>query len=458
MARYLPQYLNVMKTFSQQQHKTSFLDNSKEAPKMRILKIIHGYPPHYNAGSEVYTQSIVRELSKRHEIFVVSRIENPFERDFHVHKEEKANITFYFVNFPNSRDGYNIPAFNEVFHYILKEIQPEVVHIGHLNHLSTGIVPVIKRYQIPILYTLHDYWLMCPRGQFLQRNITKGKFYEHCDGQEDEKCADECYQMYFNSETDRQYYIHWVKRRMQHMKTIAKQIDLFHAPSKYLMHKFIYEFGIPKEKIFYLDYGFPTHYLKPVENKVRDVFTFGYIGRIIPAKGVHLLIQAFKKIQLPSKLIIWGRMNYQTKMAMENLAKGSYNPIVFAGEYQNDKIVQEVFQKINCLVVPSIWAENSPLVIHEAQACRIPVITANYGGMKEYVQHKVNGLLFEFRNLNDLYEKMLFAIKNPKTMIALGKRGYLYSPDGNVPSIEEHCRTLEVIYKKLLTTSKCLTT
>ncbi|MCX7997555.1 MAG: glycosyltransferase, partial [Leptospiraceae bacterium] len=94
--------------------------------------------------------------------------------------------------------------------------------------------------------------------------------------------------------------------------------------------------------------------------------------------------------------------------------------------------------------------ENSPLVIHEAQQCKIPVITANFGGMKEYVQHKVNGLLFDHRNKEDLTAQMLFALENPDFMKTLGKRGYLYSEDGNVVSIEKHCKELVQIYKSLI--------
>ena len=67
-------------------------------------------------------------------------------------------------------------------------------------------------------------------------------------------------------------------------------------------------------------------------------------------------------------------------------------------------------------------SENSPLVIHEAQSCKVPVITADFGGMKEYVQHNVNGLLFEHRNANSLAEQMKFSVSNPDKMKTLGEK------------------------------------
>ena len=49
----------------------------------------------------------------------------------------------------------------------------------------------------------------------------------------------------------------------------------------------------------------------------------------------------------------------------------------------------EVFNQVDAIVVPSIWLENSPLVIHEALEAKVLVITAAAGGMQEYIQHEV---------------------------------------------------------------------
>lgn len=143
-------------------------------------------------------------------------------------------------------------------------------------------------------------------------------------------------------------------------------------------------------------------------------------------------------------------MEGQNSLALKNLAEDSQNKIEFCGEYQNQNISTDVFEYTDCIVVPSIWAENSPLVIHEAQAAKIPVITANFGGMSEYVKHKVNGLLFEHRNFEKLYEQMESAIENKQEFSELGKKGYLYSKNGEVQSIGEHCKKLEEIYKPLI--------
>ena len=425
---------------------------------MHILKIIHGYPPQYNAGSEVYSQSICIELSKYHKISVFTREENLYAPCFSIREEKiNENLTLYLVNHPQGKDGYRHQQMDDIFTSLLKKLEPNIAHIGHLNHLSTGLVDVLNLFKIPIVYTLHDFWLMCPRGQFLTRSIgnPKGNF-QLCTHQNDRKCATDCYKVYFsgikeNEASDIEQWESWVHHRMKEVKRIVSKIDLFIAPSKYLENRFVQDFCIPKEKIIYLDYGFPTQYLLPTQKiSANEPYTFGYIGTHIPAKGVNLLIEAFKRLEQPAILKIFGRENGQSTKALRVMASSSKNKIEFLGEYINQNLVNDVFSKVDCIVVPSIWGENSPLVIHEAQACKIPVITADFGGMKEYVAHKVNGLLFKHREVESLAEQLNFAVSNPEKMKNLGKVGYLYSENGLIPNIEEHCKQLVSIYQKVI--------
>jgi len=441
---------------------------------MHILKIIHGYPPEYNAGSEVYTQSICNELTKYHKVTVFSREENPYKPDFELrYKRETENLDFYLVNMAQGKDGFRHRELDERFAGLISRIQPDVAHIGHLNHLSTGIVDELNKQNIPVVFTLHDFWLMCPRGQFLQRNSDGKQVWQLCDIQNHYNCATICYkplhsghrrqadkqinrniQNQFQSSpdglNDEEYWKSWIEARMTETLAIVDKVDLFISPSNYLRNRFIDDFGLPKSKIIYLDYGFPTEYLTQTEkSSENNEFTFGYIGTHLPAKGLNQLIEAFKQVQGPSTLKIFGRNNGQSTAALKQLAATSKNRIDFAGEYINNNLANDVFSKVDCIVVPSIWAENSPLVIHEAQACKIPVITADFGGMKEFVQHRVNGLLFEHRNVSSLTEQMNFAAQHPLLMNQLGQKGYLYSDDGRIPDIREHCKDLEGIYKNV---------
>lgn len=424
---------------------------------MHILKIIHGYPPNYNAGSEVYSQSICNELSKYHKVSVFTREENLYAPCFSIREQKvKENLTLYIVNNPQGKDGYRHKQMDNNFAELVKQLNPDIAHIGHVNHLSTGLIDELNKLNIPIVYTLHDFWLMCPRGQFLTRSIGKENNFQLCEQQNDKKCATDCYKVYFsgreeNENLEIEKWSNWVHQRMIETRAFIDKVNLFIAPANYLRDRFMDDFGLPEGKIIYLDYGFPTEYLTPTEKSKDKVnYTFGYIGTHIPAKGVNLLIEAFKQIQEPATLKIFGRPNGQSTNALKELALTSKNKIEFLGEYINQNLVSQVFANVDCIVVPSIWAENSPLVIHEAQACKVPVITADFGGMQEYVQHHINGLLFKHRNVNSLFEQLRYAVKNPEKMQRLGEKGYLFSTDGRVPNIQDHCKELEQIYNKFI--------
>lgn len=425
---------------------------------MRILKVIHGYPPNYNAGSEVYSKTVCEEFAKMgHSVSVFTREENLYEKDFSIRKDiVHDNLVIYTINNPQGKDGYAYKKMDEAFGRLLETQRPDIAYIGHLNHLSIGIVDELFRRRIPIVFMLHDFWLMCPRGQFLMRSIGRDDDFALCDRQIDRNCACNCYEVYFSGndsdrECDIDHWSTWIHRRMDCVRSLVEKVNLFIAPSKYLMGRFVNEFGIAQDKIRYLDYGFPQDYLTVLDKtKSNGTYTFGYIGTHIAAKGVNLLIKAFLGVTGNCALRIYGRDNGQSTAALKKMAQGAINKIDFCGEYQNDHIVQDVFEKVDCIVVPSIWGENSPLVIHEAQECHIPVITAGYGGMGEYVHHKINGLLFKHRDAQSLKEQMQWALNNRDQMALYGSRGYLYTNDGHTISVAQHCQDLIRIFNNVI--------
>ena len=232
---------------------------------MKVLQVIHGYPMRYNAGSEVYTQGLCQALANRHEVHVFTRQENAFLPEYEVQRETDPSdprISLHVINMARARDGYSHREVDGAFAGLLDELQPDVVHVGHLNHLSTSLVFPARQRGIPVVFTLHDYWLMCPRGQFIQMYEDRGQQpWPVCDGQDDRKCAVRCYRRYFGNnddefERDAAHWTGWVNRRMAHVRQVCDAVDLFLAPARYLLDRFRDDFGIPEDKLVYLDYGF----------------------------------------------------------------------------------------------------------------------------------------------------------------------------------------------------------
>ena len=120
--------------------------------KLRVLLIIHGYPPLYNAGSEVYTQTLARALKQKgHEVWVFCREEDTIAPYFRIREEEDSGVTLRIINLPNLRDRYTVPEVDEAVSCLMQEYKPDVVHCGHLNHLSMSLVERVARENIPFV-------------------------------------------------------------------------------------------------------------------------------------------------------------------------------------------------------------------------------------------------------------------------------------------------------------------
>ena len=168
---------------------------------------------------------------------------------------------------------------------------------------------------------------------------------------------------------------------------------------------------------------------------------FGFIGTIRAPKGIYLLIDAFNKITGTAELKIYGRV---TSSMVEDLKKRIVNSNVhIMGELKKED-KRKAYSEIDVLIVPSICYENSPLTISEAFLSKIPVITANIGGMAELVKDGEYGFTFPVGNAEKLREKIQLFIRNPKLKDNLS---------ANLPEVKDiktHTKEILNIYHNLI--------
>ncbi len=393
---------------------------------MRILKVIHGFPPDYMAGSEVYSYHLVKELiNQGHQISVFTRVENEFDDNYKIYNEKYENINIQRVNKPKKdylyEDKFYDKNIDEIFKKYLLEIQPEIVHIGHLSHLSISIIKIIKTYNIPIIYTIHDFWLYCVRGQMLNKSgdICLKPSIKNCLN-----CSN------YLTDTAK------VEKSFLDMKEVISLIDIFISPSRTL-ERFFLEQGIDDKKIKYLKYGFNTAkitYNKKVF-KTNSKINFAFMGRIIPSKGIKVLIDTFSRLS-NEKLSIYGNIGTQRRFLKTK-------NITFKGGYNNDAI-NDILLKVDVLIVPSIWYENAPLVIQEALLAGIPVITSNIGGMSELIADGINGFTFKVGDSYDLENIIMKISKNPTILNSLK------NCRNSVVDIKDDSMEIQKLYKGLI--------
>ncbi|MDO8489417.1 MAG: glycosyltransferase, partial [Candidatus Omnitrophota bacterium] len=140
------------------------------------------------AGTEIYTYNLAKELSRRNEVFVFYRINDLKKREYGLSYDKFDGLNIITINntfkFCDSFEKfYRNDAIDQQFAKVLDDIRPDVVHIQHFIFLSTTIIREIKKRGIPIVFSLHDYWLICPQWHFLKKDL------DICDDFDASECA-----------------------------------------------------------------------------------------------------------------------------------------------------------------------------------------------------------------------------------------------------------------------------
>lgn len=454
-----------------------------------VLLVNHGYPPLYNAGSEIDTQTTALGLRRAGgrwaRVAVFSREADVLTPDYGVRLTADTldpSIPVHLVNNPRevAYSRFACAPIDDAFRAVMASVRPRLVHFGHVNHLSTNLVDIAKReFGAATVFTLHDWFLLCPRGQFLVVGPAPSgvPVLEQCSGQNNEKCAQRCFACRFSSgvegaaarEVD--FWTGWVSERMRAFRALARSVDAFTAPSRHLLERFTAELDVPRERFHLLPYGFDHARLAGRKRVLPAAdtapFVFAYIGRHVPAKGLDLLVRAAFMLLAsePALLgrfcvVVYGRPDGANTESVRRLVascvaaatrlgvpRAALDAVVsFRPEYKNEDIVRDVFCHVDAIVVPSIWSENAPLVISEALHARVPVVASDAAGMAELVSDGVNGFLFAHRSAASLAGAMHRVLADPAAAARLGARGFLGHPSGDVPSVTDQITRLRDIY------------
>lgn len=275
------------------------------------------------------------------------------------------------------------------FSALLNDFRPDVVHLNNIHtQLSPVIAEVAHKKGIKVVWTLHDYKLLCPRYDCLR----DGKdICELCFNSDKTPCK--TYRCMKGSKLAS--IIGYKEAVMWNRERLEVCTDVFVCPSRFMAEKMV-QGGFKKDKMKVL-----CNFID-VQKCKRDEFTKGdyfcFIGRLSHEKGVKTLIEAANK--LPYKLVIIGGGSME-----EELKAVAGKNIEFVGFKQWDEI-KELVGKARFSVIPSEWYENNPLSVIEAQCLGTPVLGARIGGIPELINEGVTGMTFESRNVDDLVKKI----------------------------------------------------
>jgi len=267
----------------------------------------------------------------------------------------------------------------------------DVAHVHHLTGLSTDTMTELAAFGIPTILTLHDYWLMCPRGQMWHRRE------EVCERVEPQRCG-ECLQQTFP---------HWslsddagaaataVHERARNVLAMAARLVV---PSARAIPPFN-RLGIASDRFTVIANGVDTEALEalPPPPCGPGRLRLGYLGTLIPSKGLHVLIDAVLQ-QPPDSVELTIHGNAVPYHGDETFLLRCFgklkpgDPVRYAGPYSTADLPR-ILATIDLLCAPALWHEAFGLTVREALAANRPVLVSRIGGLQDSISDGVEGRL-----------------------------------------------------------------
>jgi len=446
---------------------------------MRILFVVHGYPPSSRGGTELYAHALARALRARgDEVTVLARQADPRAAEYSTIREAvdgvmvvRVNNTFLHAS--SFDDTYRNATIDAVSGRVIADVRPDVVHVHHLTCLSTGIVGQCAARGVPVVLTLQDYWLLCHRGQLLDLDLAR------CEGPAPDRCATcaglsasprtrvhrlarlsralerrlppqlASLQRRLISRTARRTVPAGASlataRRLEEARAVWDAAACLLAPSQTLFDRFA-RAGAPASKMRLQDQGIDLTPFKSLARDPGDRLRVGFVGSLMASKAPHLVLEAAAgmppesvSVTIAGDLAAYhGDDSYSRTMRplLERPGVRWIGPV-------DHEAVPALLSSLDVVVVPSVWIENAPFVIREAWAAGAVVVASRLGGMAEMVSDGRDGLLFEPGNSADLRGTLARLLDEP---------GLLERLRGGIPvprSIEDDAAWTSALYEEV---------
>lgn len=406
---------------------------------MRILIPSHTFLPASPYGAELYAYYLGLELtSLGHSVHVL------FTERGLAHPERRMldGLACTAIPLPSGSGPARVdaasPAATIAFGDLLESFRPDIVHFNHLLHLSPELPERAKRAGVPVVFTLHDFWMRCPRVKLLDR------WGQLCTSATRWKCAS-CARHRYSRMTwtafaddpvespikarakeaafgllERPVAWRRLLARDRELAGVVNHVDRFIAPTTFLAER-LREWGIPPAKLLVCDYGTCELPYAPHHADTRAEPVFGFVGGTTREKGVDVLLDAFRGLS-GAQLVIYGADDARLREAFPAHHDVLSQPNVRAGGRINDEQKSRLIPALDALIVPSVWYENSPIVIHEAFQAGVPVVCSNIGGMAELVTDDVDGLHFQVGDPASLRATIARCVDDPSLLPRLASK------------------------------------
>jgi glycosyltransferase involved in cell wall biosynthesis len=417
---------------------------------MKILIAVHHFPPRYAAGAELRafrTTRWMRQHGQDARAVCIEYIDRGPEEGVDWQDDDYQGVPIRRLSYDLAkapdrfRWEYDNPWIEMHLSEYLAEFEPDVFHTISGYLMGAGALRAAQKLGIPTVVTVTDFWFLCSRltmirtnGQLSPASSFDARACARCKYEEKRRfrlpasiappLADLFWDWALKPGPSQWLGFHEMvagyTRRNRVLMEILARTDRIVCPSQFLVET-LRERGVPEGKLILNSHGLDTSSWLPVAEGGSPaetnpgVFRIGYLGQINEHKGVHLIIDALKKLKTgrPIELLIYGNElafpDYTTRL--RKMSHGDAR-IKIMGRYENQHVAR-ILAGMDVLVIPSLWNEIGPWVMYEAFETKTPVIATNIPNMSYVVQHEQNGLLFKLGDSQDLADQLNRVIDDP---------------------------------------------
>lgn len=358
---------------------------------MKILMVNKFF--YIKGGSETYYFSLKKLLEENgHEVIDFSmKDEKNFESKYSEFFVEGVDYNKEQSIFSKIKSGMKIIYSFEAkkkLEKLIKETKPDIAHLHIFQHqLSLSILDVLKKYDIPVVYTAHDLKMICPNYKML----TKGQVCEKCKGEKYYNCLkNKCIK-----DSTVKSAIGMIEAYVNKWRKAYNKIDYIITPSKFYKDKFI-EFGIDANRVTHIPNFLAEENIEFDELEEKDYYL--YFGRLSEEKGIMTLIKAVQETKVKLKIVGTGPLKEEIeKYVNEN----KLTNIEILG-FKSGKELYTIVANSKCVVLPSEWYENGPYSAIESLKLGRPIIGSDLGGIPELIDDGENGFVFKNANILNL--------------------------------------------------------
>lgn len=288
---------------------------------------------------------------------------------------------------------------------LLDELKPDVVHCHiYYGSLTSSILSEVKRRNIPLIQTLHEYKIVCP----VYTNVLHGESCNRCSGFK-----------FYNALVNRcnrgslaRSAVSMLESYVSYANGAVSAFDKFVTVSDFLRNKVI-SMGVPADKVVTVYNPIDTEKIQP--SAQHDGY-FLYYGRIELDKGVMVLLEAMRALpQLRLHMVGTGAALPQVQ---QYIAEHGMSHVSCLGYMSGEALAAQI-RNTYCTIVPSVWDETFGLTAAESMAYGKPVIASRIGGLPEVVDHQVNGLLVEPKSVDSLRQAIEYMHAHPQVAAAM---------------------------------------